>query len=98
MPPESSASAKLDSIQMLRAVAASLVVFGHTMGAVATLCAEHDLKFARMAFPTGSGVDLFFIISGFIMVIASGRIFGSVAARAIFCSAGWCASCRYIGR
>ncbi|GJD89796.1 hypothetical protein BHAOGJBA_3328 [Methylobacterium hispanicum] len=63
-------------IQILRGVAALTVAFGH---------AQHDAKvqslklggdFERIfTLPWGAGVDLFFVISGFIMVYSSERLF-----------------------
>ena len=64
------------AIQILRGVAALTVAFGH---------AQHDAKvqsvklggdFERIfTLPWGAGVDLFFVISGFIMVYSSERLF-----------------------
>ena len=67
---------KLDSVQLLRAIAASLVVIGHLIGAAVH---KADLlgPFERPHFAGGAGVDIFFLISGFIMVYTSGRMFGS---------------------
>ncbi|AJC80038.1 acyltransferase 3 protein [Rhizobium etli bv. phaseoli str. IE4803] len=71
-------SAKIDSIQMLRAVAAILVVVHHTLRAYTNHAPGYmrDLTESAFAFPwfrdgLGSGVDIFFIISGFIMVYVS---------------------------
>jgi peptidoglycan/LPS O-acetylase OafA/YrhL len=58
------------SVQLLRAVAALVVVSGHVMGAAKTMG-----SFQSPSLPTGMGVDLFFVISGFIMVYASDRLF-----------------------
>ena len=67
---------KLDSVQLLRAIAASMVVIGHLIGAAVH---KADLlgPFERPHFAGGAGVDIFFLISGFIMVYTSGRMFGS---------------------
>ena len=70
-------AAKLNSIQILRAVAASVVVAGHIIGATARYCAEHECQFQKWPVAVGAGVDLFFVISGFIMVIASERMFAT---------------------
>ena len=60
-PPE-----RLDNIQGLRAVAAMLVVVLHCYGLGTK--AGHDMTFLAGAEPWGNaGVDLFFVISGFIM-------------------------------
>ena len=61
-PPE-----RLDNIQGLRAVAAMLVVVLHCYGLGTK--SGHDMTFLAGADPWGNaGVDLFFVISGFIMV------------------------------
>jgi peptidoglycan/LPS O-acetylase OafA/YrhL len=57
-------------LQLLRAVAAMLVLFGHTLGAASRIGGYQSAKLA-----TGLGVDIFFVISGFIMVFASDRLF-----------------------
>lgn len=61
----------------MRATAALLVVAGHSQTAAAGLAAARGHAFARATIlPWGAGVDLFFVISGFIMVYASQRLFG----------------------
>src|SRR5262245_8564740 len=68
-------SSSLVSIQALRAIAALLVFLGHAINAV-------DLEVAA-AFPNSYGpfgVDLFFVISGFVMVYSSERLFGQPGA------------------
>lgn len=70
------ATHKLNSIQLLRALAACLVVFGHCMGFVADFSEQQGFAFSKIPMPGGAGVDLFFAISGFIMVVASTRMFG----------------------
>lgn len=70
-------SPKIDSIQHLRALAAGVVVLGHAMGFSVVLCGATTCHFLRPDWPTGAGVDLFFLISGFIMVLSSARLFGS---------------------
>ena len=61
---------RISWLQFLRAAAALLVLLGHTIG-VANRLGGHE----RLQWPTGIGVDLFFAISGFIMVYASDRLF-----------------------
>lgn len=64
---------RLVSIQILRAVAALFVVFAHQWGAFVQLGAQNaipDFKFGTF------GVDLFFVISGFVMVYTSEELFG----------------------
>jgi len=61
---------RIQPVQLLRAVAAIVVLAGHAMGTAAAMG-----PFVRPTLPTGIGVDLFFAISGFIMVYASDRLF-----------------------
>lgn len=57
------------------------MVAGHSQTAAAGLAAARGHGFARATLlPWGAGVDLFFVISGFIMVYASGRLFGRAGA------------------
>ncbi|MGE5157743.1 MAG: acyltransferase family protein, partial [Gemmatimonas sp.] len=68
-------SSSLVSLQALRAIAAWLVFWGHAINAV-------NLKVAA-EFPTlygPFGVDLFFVISGFVMVYSSEGLFGQPGA------------------
>src|SRR5262245_59890866 len=64
-------SSTLVSIQALRAIAALLVFWGHAINAVT---AEVAAEFPPLYGPFG--VDLFFVISGFVMVYSSERLFG----------------------
>ena len=68
----------LVSVQILRAVAALLVAIGHAQAFVFLPMQERgaDAPYWR-ALPWGAGVDLFFVISGFIMVHASERLFSA---------------------
>ena len=73
---------KLTGIQLLRAVAACLVVFAHFGFSVESYHAGYSY-FARVGFERlgGIGVDIFFVISGFIMVSSlEGRQDGPSAA------------------
>ena len=86
-PPEARvrASTRIDAVQLLRAVAAVLVVIGHAQTSAATTGALHGAAFQRLTLlPWGAGVDLFFVISGFIMVYASQRLFGAPGASGEF--------------
>ena len=68
---------KLSSIQVLRGVAASLVVFLHIL---ASLDAYYDSSilydFPSLISFLESGVDIFFVISGFIMFAVTKNKFG----------------------
>jgi peptidoglycan/LPS O-acetylase OafA/YrhL len=66
---------RLHWLQFLRAIAALLVLSGHALGMTTRLGGQE-----RLHLPTGIGVDLFFAISGFIMIYASDRLFGSPGA------------------
>ncbi|MBV6323230.1 acyltransferase family protein [Duganella violaceipulchra] len=68
---------KLDWLQSLRGVAVMLVVFTHARN---FLIGTDQFALAETLFRPGAmGVDLFFIISGFIMVYTSSRSDGSLA-------------------
>ncbi len=72
-------SGKFASIQCLRAVAAASIVLLHVMAEASSIAGlagrSHPLEPIRFA-TLGAGVDLFFVISGFVMVHASQRLFG----------------------
>jgi exopolysaccharide production protein ExoZ len=72
-------SSSLVSIQALRAIAALLVFWGHAINAV-HLKIEADFPHLYGPF----GVDLFFVISGFVMVYSSERLFGQPGAPITF--------------
>jgi exopolysaccharide production protein ExoZ len=72
-------SSSLVSIQALRAVAALLVFWGHAINAVNLQVAG---DFPQLYGPFG--VDLFFVISGFVMVYSSERLSGRPSAPAKF--------------
>src|SRR5215510_8084357 len=68
----SSASSQIQSIQCLRALAALFVVGFH-----ATLLLHDNFTPDAKIWDNGNaGVDLFFVISGFIMVVSSRRLVG----------------------
>jgi exopolysaccharide production protein ExoZ len=66
------------SVQVLRAVAALSIVFCHFNYIEYALTGRINLAFPL--YNLASGVDLFFVISGFIMVYSSEELFGAKAA------------------
>lgn len=75
-----SASGNLfESVQVMRALAALGVCFGHALKEAKHFDAP-DWLVALHGFEWGSGVDLFFIISGFIMMASAGSTFGAKGA------------------
>jgi exopolysaccharide production protein ExoZ len=80
-----SPSQTLWTVQWMRAAAALMIIVGHSGGAVANVAEQARAGFTRPnILPWGAGVDLFFVISGFIMVHASRRLFGQPDAIAEF--------------
>ena len=65
--------------QALRAIAALLVFWGHAINAVHQ---KIEADFPHLYDPFG--VDLFFVISGFVMVCSSERLFGQPSAPITF--------------
>ncbi len=77
--------AQLQGIQALRAIAALLVVFGHAAHEAEAIAARIGVPAIDPSFLYwGSGVDIFFVISGFIMVHTSAELFGRPGAWRIF--------------
>jgi len=74
---------KILSIQALRGVAAVLVVFCHSMQYQSIFSPVHLERYLGYCFG-GFGVDIFFVISGFIMVYISTEDFGQNKAMASF--------------
>lgn len=69
---------KINSLQILRALAASMVVFFHTVDQVSRIIPKNESFFISnlQFFSLGAaGVDLFFCISGFIMIYTHGDDF-----------------------
>lgn len=77
------AGQRLETIQFLRAIAVFFVVVSHAGHEVADLLAG-AATFDEKKFPGDFGVDLFFVISGFIMVYVSRDAFGKTGAAADF--------------
>lgn len=70
-------SGTLSSIQILRGIAALFIVIGHSQGAARELAAlSGQLFIAWRPIPWGVGVDIFFVISGFIIFHASEKYEG----------------------
>ncbi|MDR6290865.1 peptidoglycan/LPS O-acetylase OafA/YrhL [Inquilinus ginsengisoli] len=63
--------AKLQGVQILRGVAASMIVVLHCIYVVYSRAAPPDEVAARFGLFLGIGVDIFFVISGFIMMMIS---------------------------
>ncbi|MEM6617602.1 MAG: acyltransferase [Pseudomonadota bacterium] len=72
--------AKLDQLQALRAIAALLVVVSHAIHEAHGVWGEGSLPAWLYAVPGDIGVDIFFVLSGFIMVYASRDQFGRAGA------------------
>jgi peptidoglycan/LPS O-acetylase OafA/YrhL len=75
----------LQSIQILRALAATLVVIGHAFHD-STYIAQHTSQplIEMPYFEWGFGVDIFFVISGFIMIYTTVDLFGQPGAASTF--------------
>jgi exopolysaccharide production protein ExoZ len=70
---------KLNSIQMLRAIAALLVVYTHSISQMGIFTIGWQQRApARISLGT-FGVDLFFVISGFIIYLSAGQLNGRKA-------------------
>ena len=69
VPPSSNPSSRLGSVQALRGVAALMVVIAHALASAAYGSGTSQGAFASLAALGAAGVDLFFIISGFVMAL-----------------------------
>jgi exopolysaccharide production protein ExoZ len=68
------------SIQILRALAALAIVLHHAFNEADGLMRKLGGSFAHQySWPLEAGVDLFFVISGFVMVVASRDFFGKAS-------------------
>ncbi len=73
------------AVQILRAIAALAVAIGHAQGFIGIPMERQGQAFGwGFLLPWGAGVDLFFVISGFIMVYSSERLFGAPGGAKIF--------------
>ena len=68
------------SIQILRGLAALAIVVLHAFHDAEFLASARGWTFRAPDLPLGAGVDLFFVISGFVMVVASQRLFATPSA------------------
>jgi len=78
----SEAVGKLANVQALRGIAATMVVFFHAL--VYFFSFPVNVPMPRWASFGASGVDVFFVISGFVMVYVTRNRFGSFAAQGRF--------------
>lgn len=77
-PPPS--NSRIASIQVLRGLAAVMVVFYHLMFSEQLMSAPEDCLLSPLLKTGAAGVDLFFVISGFIMVTVTRKKFGAPGA------------------
>lgn len=70
-----SAAPLLDNLQVCRAFAAITVVMGHALHDAGVVAARRSVEAAGPGIDWTFGVDVFFVISGFIMVHVSGKDF-----------------------
>lgn len=79
------ARTRLDGLQVLRFAAAFLVLFGHLVHEGETFgFLPQGAEAALAFFPWQAGVDIFFVISGFIMFHVTSREFGQAGAQGRF--------------
>ena len=78
--------ARIQRVQYLRAAAALGVVLAHAIGDYKAVA---GIDLLPMHYLGAAGVDLFFVISGFVMVQSSSRSFGASNATAVFLTRRW---------
>jgi exopolysaccharide production protein ExoZ len=76
--------AKIEGVQVLRAVAALSIAILHVLHDAIGLDPTGTMGRLHDALPWDAGVDLFFVISGFVMVYASTELFGRRDGAALF--------------
>jgi exopolysaccharide production protein ExoZ len=77
-------SVKIESVQALRAAAALSIAILHVLHEAIGLDSGGMIARWHGALPWAAGVDLFFVISGFVMVYASDDLFGRRGAPRLF--------------
>lgn len=76
---------QLSGIQVVRALAALMVAIHHVQGDAAVIASRFGLNFSPShVLPWMAGVDIFFVVSGFIMVHASQGLFGQPGGARLF--------------
>ena len=76
MPIHTSSKNLLVNLQICRALAAVLVVIGHALQDSGAIAVQLGIPAMQSSLNWGCGVDIFFVISGFIMVHVAGDDFG----------------------
>jgi exopolysaccharide production protein ExoZ len=95
------------SVQILRAIAALSVAIGHAQAFIGIPMEKQGQAFGwSFLLPWGAGVDLFFVISGFIMVYSSEKLFAAPGGAKVFvlrrltriAPLYWCATALLLGK
>jgi peptidoglycan/LPS O-acetylase OafA/YrhL len=74
------AASVIPNLQMCRGLAALLVVVGHSLHDLDSIAARAGLEPLRSSVNWGCGIDIFFVISGFIMVYVAAADFATPGA------------------